>query len=54
MENLNLAELTNDELIDVNGGFWPYIIGGLIGGLMSQDWDSIGSAYDDGYNANIQ
>ena len=51
LENLNFVELKADELKEVDGGFWSYVIGGLIGALMSQDLDAMGDEYSDGYAA---
>ncbi|WP_164123565.1 class IIb bacteriocin, lactobin A/cerein 7B family [Sphingobacterium sp. xlx-130] len=41
------------EILEVEGGIWPYIIGALIGAAFTQDLDKMKEAYQKGYDAAL-
>lgn len=56
MRNLDLKiigiqELDTKEITEIEGGFWPYIIGALVGAVFTQDLDKLVEAYHVGYEA---
>ena len=54
LENLNLVELNAQEVIEVEGGFWEYVIGALVGAAFTQDLDRLKDAWNHGWNAGAQ
>jgi len=52
LEKLNLVELNAQEVKETEGGFWgAIIVGALVGAALTQDLDSLKSAFMEGYNA---
>ena len=50
MESLKLDHLTENEIANVNGGWWNLIVGALIGAALTQDLDSLAASFKEGYN----
>ena len=54
LENLNLVELNAQEVQEVEGGFWQYVVGALVGAVFTQDLDRLKDAWNHGWNAGAQ
>ena len=50
LNNANLVELTNDELVNIDGGgLLPYIF--AFGLYLASEWDDFSQGVSDGYNS---
>lgn len=50
IKTMGIQDLDTNEMVNIDGGIWVLIAGALLGAVLTQDLDSLGRAFTEGYN----